>query len=241
MTKQTVQIPLDELEADAKARKEVIGLLEGELASSRTAYEQAVETIAGLQDELDGHRLPEAPASLNFYAVTQRGWNLQFTLRSWSEQKLLDRFAELVKRLEAMHVQPKPVGQQPAVEKASAPTPPQLATVPGLPGPQPAPAPANGGAVQTLQAVKLEITPKADGKAELKFYGAGHQYPDITSTRSLDKLLELLAPTGGWTGEHLAQAGSYNVQIAVDWKASDKLNSKGKPYKDVLALRPAKG
>mgnify|MGYP001568524048 CR=1 FL=1 len=212
-------------------------IMQRDLAHIREAYDQAVETLAELQEEVQRLRLPEAPATVNFFAVSQKGWNTQFTLRDVDETRLMERFGAFVKVLEQYHFQPKPVGQQP---QATQDTPAQLPAVQGLPRPQPAPAPVNGGTVQILQAVKLEVAPKADGKAELKFYAQGHQYPDITSTRSVDKLLELLAPTGGWTGDHLAKAGTYNVQIAVDWKASDKLNSKGKPYRDIVALRSVK-
>ena len=57
--------------------------------------------------------LAEAPASLNFYGVTQAGWNIQVTLRDVDEYALLDRFGNLVKKLEAWQVTPKAVGRQP--------------------------------------------------------------------------------------------------------------------------------
>lgn len=57
--------------------------------------------------------LPEAPASLNFYGVTQKGWNLQVTLRDDNEQRLFKRFAVLAEWMEEHKISPKPVGQQP--------------------------------------------------------------------------------------------------------------------------------
>ena len=58
--------------------------------------------------------LNEAPASLNFYGVSQNGWNLQFTLRDVDEMALLTRFAKFTQHLESKGVTPKPVGKQPA-------------------------------------------------------------------------------------------------------------------------------
>jgi hypothetical protein len=58
-------------------------------------------------------KMTEAPASLNFYGVTQTGWNIQVTLRDVDEYSLLDRFGDLVKKLEKWQVSPKAVGKQP--------------------------------------------------------------------------------------------------------------------------------
>jgi hypothetical protein len=48
----------------------------------------------------------EAPASLNFKVVTEKGYDVQFTLRDESEANLLKRFAALVLLLEEKHVRP---------------------------------------------------------------------------------------------------------------------------------------
>jgi len=58
--------------------------------------------------------LPEAPASMNFYAVTAKGYNLQYTLRDSDDDRLLTRFRALMGKMEDLKIQPKPVGQQPA-------------------------------------------------------------------------------------------------------------------------------
>lgn len=54
----------------------------------------------------------EAKSSLNFYGISENGWNLQFTLRDDDENKLLERFAAFAKDLTERHVTPKAVGQQ---------------------------------------------------------------------------------------------------------------------------------
>ena len=66
--------------------------------------------------------LGEAPASVNFYGVTAKGWNCQFTLRDADEGNMMVRFAAFVKVLEESHVTPKAVGAQPQ----------QVVTVPAL-------------------------------------------------------------------------------------------------------------
>ena len=71
---------------------------------------------------------PEAPASLNFYGVTQAGWNIQFTLRDVDEFALMNRFGNFVKQLEEWHVQPKQVGRQPEGNGNGQPPQPQQQT-----------------------------------------------------------------------------------------------------------------
>jgi hypothetical protein len=94
---------------------------------------------------------PEAPASLNFYGVTTKGWNVQFTLRDADEMNLVMRFADFTKLLEEKyHVTPKAVGQQPQpapadFKPAAAPLPattsqPAPAVAPAAPAIVPAPA-----------------------------------------------------------------------------------------------------
>ena len=56
--------------------------------------------------------MEEARSSLNFFGITRKGWNVQFTLRDDDEAALMDRFAAFVLKLEESHVVPKPVGQQ---------------------------------------------------------------------------------------------------------------------------------
>ena len=48
----------------------------------------------------------------------------------------------------------------------------------------------------------------------------------------------LLAGTGAWVPEHFAAVGSFSLPVTIEYRLSDKLNSKGNPYKDILAIRP---
>lgn len=119
----------------------------------------------------------------------------------------------------------------PSPANATAPAPA------GAPAPVGTPAQANVSNGY-IHAVKLEIVPSADGKVALKWYTAGHQYPDITSTRPADKAVELLRATGDWTTDHVKAVGTYQVRHKIAWRESEKLNSKGKPYRDIVSIIP---
>lgn len=123
----------------------------------------------------------------------------------------------------------------------AAPSAPQNGqpTTPGAPAPAGQPAQTNGnGSTGYIHATKLEIVPSADGKVALKWYSAGHQYPDITSTRPADKAVELLRATGDWTTDHVKAVGTYQVRHKIAWRESEKMNSRGNHYKDVVSLIP---
>ncbi len=91
--------------------------------------------------EQEKAKLAEAPASVNFYGVTARGWNMQFTLRDVDEFALMTRLGKFIIKLEEdFKIQPKPVGQQPASGAAPSQPAPPAATAPVLDGGQPDPA-----------------------------------------------------------------------------------------------------
>lgn len=105
-----------------------------------------------------------------------------------------------------------------------------------------APAPSNGqdysSKQSTIHAVKMEVTPSADGKVTMKWFTAGHQYPDITTTRTEERAIELLCTTGKWEASHLQRAQTFQVKHKIIWRESEKKNSSGKPYKDIISLLP---
>lgn len=101
--------------------------------------------------------------------------------------------------------------------------------------------PQAGGAkaIQTLAAVKMSVAPEAGGKVKVGFYESGHQYPDIYSTRPVDYWIKLLAPTGAWTAEHFAAVAEFGMSVVVSYTLSDKTNSKGNRYKDIVSVKLA--
>jgi hypothetical protein len=124
-----------------------------------------------------------------------------------------------------------------------APAPSQSAPVPANHNSQTPqqPLPADGFAPGSglIRAVKLEIVPEMDDKVTLKFYETGHQYPDITTKRVTERALELLQSTGdGWRIEDLQRASTRNIRYGIRYRESDKRNSRGNPYKDIVDIRP---
>jgi hypothetical protein len=90
----------------------------------------------------------------------------------------------------------------------------------------------------TLEVVKVEVTPKPDGKAELKLYAAGHKYPDLYHNGKTQQLVAALSTSGyEWTEEQFRTAGSFDVTFYADWRNSERMNNKGNPYKDVIGYR----
>ncbi len=61
----------------------------------------------------------EAQSSINTFGVHPAGWNIQITLRDDNEAKLLERFGQLVVKLEGLGVTPKSVGASPAPSKVA--------------------------------------------------------------------------------------------------------------------------
>lgn len=90
--------------------------------------------------------------------------------------------------------------------------------------------------INKIAAVKLVVTPRADGKARLDFYEAGHQYPDIAAVLTPEQLATMMAPIGAWTPEHFKTLATYNVECTVLWKNSQNLNKNGKPYKNIVRV-----
>jgi len=109
----------------------------------------------------------------------------------------------------------------------------------------PAPAPAPSQPVQenenqpeggVIRVVKVLVTPRTDGKSKVEFFGAGRKYADLSSVMTPDSLANLFGAIGGWTPEHFMVATEYPVSFNAYWRNSDKMNSAGKPYRNVVRL-----
>ena len=158
----------------------------------------------------------EAPASLNFFGITSKGWNIQITLRDENEAHLLERFAVLVDELgNKYHVTPKPVGAQP---QASA-----TATTTTTPPPE------NGSHGQSVCAMVEVGTAFKSGNTQLKFHCDGMEHP-ITFTKAVGEMAKLLAPLN-IPAEQIVVGKKFSVNATVSWEQVDK-------YKNVLAVTP---
>lgn len=103
------------------------------------------------------------------------------------------------------------------------------------------PAPAATGAIGVIRAVAISTIPRADGKVNVEFYSAGHKWPDLTRVCKPDDAITFLAPIGEFTLADFAEPRRYGdeqnpLAIDVKWRASDRLNSKGNPYKDIVSI-----
>lgn len=121
---------------------------------------------------------------------------------------------------------------------------PKMQTTDKAPASTPAPTgpaqPANvDTSVNTMEIKKVKVEPQPDGKIKVAMFAEGHKYADLYMTQNLDRTLEALNGTGyEWTAEYLSKTAEYDMAFFADWRNSEKLNSKGNPYKNVIALRP---
>ena len=182
--------------------------------------------------------MEEARASLNFFGITGKGWNVQWTLRDDDELALMDRFAALTKYLDEHGVTPKPVGAQGAAQATTQPShvreaysdAPGQAQLPApTPGvPPPAAAAPEGG---TATCAMIEVgTAYTSGKTQLKFHCDGFENP-LTYTKGIESMVKLLAQLG-FTAAHIVVGQKYPVNALVRWV------QKG-DYKDVLEVHSA--
>lgn len=180
----------------------------------------------------------EAGVSLNWTMLDRNGANVQVTMRatfaaSWPGL-MKHRAAFMEKALENGWTIPGKAQAQPS-GLPPAPVAPQAA-----PAPEAATPPPGGKQVQEIVATRIEVTPKPDGKAELKFYGAGDKYPRIYSTKPAATWESIL----GWAASNFGQALTIQqhpdgraLRLTIGYTLSEKLNSQGKPYKDIEYIR----
>lgn len=127
------------------------------------------------------------------------------------------------------------------LEQANAPKAAQPATQTTTPPPaEPAVSKAaDAGAINTMLIKKVSVAPQTDGKIKICMFAEGHKYADLYMTLNLDRALDALADTGhAWSAEYLSKPAEFDMAFYADWRNSDKLNSKGNPYKNVVVLRP---
>jgi len=82
------------------------------------------------------------------------------------------------------------------------------------------------------------VTPRADGKADLDFWNAGRQYAEIRAVKTPAEAAAMLATTGAWTPDNFTKAGAFTLPVTIEYRLSEKLNAKGNPYKNILAVKP---
>lgn len=177
----------------------------------------------------------EAPYSGNVRARIL-GYDWQLTIRAADSAQFISKINGLMTWLNNNADHGVNVEHTPVEVRATAPVAPQAPS-------SPAPVPNGNGnghsAMLSLRAAKMTVTPRADGKVDLKFFEAGHQYPDIYTAKTINEAITMLKTTGAWKPEHFAAAGEFQVNMVIDYKNSEKLNKNGKPYKDIVTVSAA--
>ena len=170
----------------------------------------------------------EAPYSGNVRARIA-GYDWQLTIRASDSKEFISKINGMMTWL-----------NNNAERAVNVEAPHATITTPEPVAPQAPAAPSStSGSILTIRAVKLTVTPRADGKADVKFFEQGHQYPDIYATKTPAELVTMLKTTGAWTTQHFSAAGEYAVNYVIDYKNSEKLNKNGKPYKDIVTVSAA--
>jgi hypothetical protein len=144
-----------------------------------------------------------------------------------------------------------PVGNAPAIPSSAPanvppPPPPPSSFVPSVPGVPNVPGtPAAVGEKKEFvlpnpaHVNKITVVPAADGRATVNFFLPNAQYATFyLSNRPVGEIISTLSRTGAWTPQHFSLATEYNVNFSVVWALSEKLNSKGNPYKNIVEVNP---
>jgi len=201
--------------------------------------EQLQSDIARLNKQLAAH-VPESGFSMNWSLIDPVGCAVQMTARApllgdWG--RVIDARHTMVVRLqEHGWTVPGPAGRAPVAASESAPVDAPT------PAPTPSAAPAqNGGEAYAVRAVMWEVLPDAEGKVQIKFYGNDkkqphNQYPDVYATKTPEAWAAMMPFIGA---EAWQRVGKYNTPLIVRYVLSDKLNSKGNPYKNLTAVEAA--
>jgi hypothetical protein len=180
------------------------------------------------------------------------------TCRAFTPAEAAEKLAEAIDGVFIRPAQHKLVqayrqGQQPeqphktaqVTDEAAAPKAPATPAAPaaGAAKPNVPVSPTAPGGSQSIYkffvAARMEVQPKADGKVVVQFYddNPNHKFPELKATWSMERAKNLLGPTKDrWDETTLKQAGIYNVSYRVWWKNSDKLNTAGNPFKDVVKV-----
>lgn len=170
----------------------------------------------------------EAPAS----------WNIKYRINGFDEQITLrgESYSDIIEHVDAARSYvSKLLGAAPSIKAAAEAI--NIEPAPVTPTVPSAPTSAQTGG--TFYISKMAVTPRADGKVELAFFESGHQYPDVKAVKTPPECAALLKPIGDWKPEHFGKAGEYPVVCMIDWTPSANLNKSGKPYKNIVAVKPA--
>lgn len=167
---------------------------------------------------------PEAPASDTFKWIDGLGYEHMTTIRAWSGSTLYDQIAKFVAHV--AETGGRTAALQPAPKATQAPAP--------------ATTPATANATGTsMQISKIKVTPEVkDGAARIlvELFSEGHQWADIKAYFNTGEKAHVAFSSV--TDLDFNTAGEYQINCIADYRLSDKTNSKGNPYKNLVSVRP---
>lgn len=199
--------------------------------------------------------LPEAPSVVftQIYGKNAEGQTVQFniTVRANTIQEAIDEIMEGIKyggekyklTTSRPDLKQAPPQKQPKPNTETAQYPQNTTnTTPAQSAPIPPTSQATNHtntSTQNIIAVRMEVTPRSDGKVKLNWYELNHRYPDIYAVLTIERAIEMLIPTGQWELSHFEKVSTYNVNHKILWRESENKNSNGKPYKNIVSITPA--
>ena len=174
----------------------------------------------------------EAPASLNFFGITEKGWNIQLTMRDSDEDNLIARFARLIPMLDTLKISPKPVGQQPQAALTtqaalSAPAPTFPPTEPEAPPVADRPATLGAGSNDLNFDAAMLVLSLENGKTNYRLKGG--QFSQF-GLRIWPEVLR----NAGFDLDKFDPRNTYDMR---GWKAYYALNENSKPSKVTSLIR----
>ena len=206
---------------------------------------ESVETPVSYLPEAGGVAFVELWGTVTDSATERReAFKINVTARAETVQGAIDqiiagmRYANEVYHLKPYNPMAPQTPNRPAPVVTNQPNP-NVTNSAAAPAPAPAPSqPVQENAADNgvIQVAKVVVTPRTDGKTKVEFFGAGRKYADLSSVMTPDSLANLFGAIGGWTPEHFVVATEYQVSFSAYWRNSEKMNSAGKPYRNVVRL-----
>lgn len=170
---------------------------------------------------------PEAPASDTFRWIDGFGIEHMTTIRAWSGSTLYEQSAKFINHV--METGGKTAALQPAPKPAQAPAPAW---------PNEKEEAASNPAGTSFKVSKIKVTPEIkDGASRImvELFAEGHQWADIKAFYTTAE--QATVAFGDVTQLDFNTAGEYSINCIADYRLSDKKNSKGNPYKNLVRVR----
>ena len=86
-------------------------------------------------------------------------------------------------------------------------------------------------------ATKMVVKATTSSGAKVDFYAAGHRYADLTWPKA-ESLIESfpVVAQAGYAPAHFVIGQEYAINWQLTWANSERVNSKGTPYKDITGI-----